>query len=744
MSTPAQIATAQSIAADLSVFADVGTDPATIETTASGIIVRLTRRGEPTDIAVLSNGTLIEKNSTSETKFANFRSMLASDRYGNLRDWASKQKAYLDQEMGASGQGIDVKGFLNGAITPVGISGIDDALAAPQEPDSTRVLLIDGPAGIGKTQFIVALAASRVRNYSITRRPPILHVQSRGRTLSYLYDLIAFSLQRIRLETTYDQVPVLAKHGLITLAIDGFDELADPDGYNLAWSQVSDLATLLRGSGSLILAGRETFIGRDRIVSEISSVREGKDEVSVLTLQPPSKGVALEWLANQGWTDEQRNSIEEYLEPTSLALRPFFLAALANSNVAQNLSDTSSTSVLAILMEAMIEREISKFGEAVEAELSAEERRTFLRAFSSEIARDMAENSTTSISDATLSWLVEASIPKQIPDPIIRLLKARAQVIAFLTNDDRVGYRRFFHEKFYEYFLSMSLIDMVCAGQTGKVIARANFASSLLETFGEVVSSGTSTGQAELFLSTALQMLQIYPPIDSTRENLGALLFASLEIADLTDNFVIASVDLKECRFTGTAAKSTLNSVMISQLDCRGGDLTELSIENSVIVTLIADNETRVPANMPIPSKIQDVTLGGRTIVHPEELKVWISNHLLNPATEETGIVPSELRQQDMFKLLFKACRLRQYWMRRGDDMYAARILDNTLWPVIEDALNANNLLTVEQRQASGSDARFIHVRRSEDILSENKDDADVVGLFKTLQNYLTAASELQ
>lgn len=744
MNIPAQKISAQEIADDLSVFADVGTDPASVETTANGHIVRLIRHGEPVDIVISTTGALVERTLNSETRHANFKALLASDRYGNLRDWATKQKAYLDQELNAAGQGIDVKGLLNGGMTPLSVAGVDEVLAARQGPDSTRILLIDGPAGIGKTQFIMALAASRVNNYSVSRRPPILHVQSRGRTLSYLYDLVAFSLQRIRLEATYDQVPILAKHGLITLAIDGFDELADPDGYNLAWSQVSDLTALLRGSGALILAGRETFIGRDRVVSEISSVREGKDEVSVLTLQAPSKGVALDWLESQGWNDEQRNAVEEYLEPTSLALRPFFLAALSNSNITQSLSTTSSTSVLAILMEAMIEREIKKFGEAVEAELTVAERHAFLRTFSSEIARDMAENSTTSISDATLSWLVEAALPKVVSDPVLRLLKARAQVVAFLTNDDRSGYRRFFHEKFYEYFLSISIIDMISSQQTGKVISRTNFGSSLLETFGEVVSSGTPTSQAAVFLEAAQRMLKEYPPIDSTRKNIGALLLASLGVADLIGKFEVAAVDLEECRFSGTAAKAEIDSVIISQLDCRGGDLTEVSINNSAIVTLIADSETRVPSDMPVPSKIQDITLGGRTIIRPEEREEWIANHLLNPVVIDTGLIPPELRQHDMFKLLFKACRLRQYWMRRGDDMYAARILDNPLWPVIERALSNNNLLTVELRQASGSDARFIHVRRPEDILSEKRDDPDVVGLFKALRRHVEVEVGLQ
>lgn len=725
------------IAADLSVFADVGTDAASIEHTADGAVIKLIRHGDPIEIIMRANGTIVERSFDFETKHVNFRALLASDRYGNLRDWAAKQKAYLEQELRADGQGIDVKGLLNGEFELLTVADVDKALGEPQGAETTRILLIDGPAGIGKTQFIMTLAASRVANYAQSRKPPILHVQSRGRTLSYLYDLVAFSLQRIRLETTYDQVPVLAKHGLITLAIDGFDELADPDGYNLAWSQVSDLAALLRGSGAMILAGRETFIGKDRIVSEIASVREGKDEISVLTLQPPSKGTALSYLSGKGWSEKQKSIIESYLEPGSLALRPFFLASLAESSVADSLSDTSANSVLAILMEAMIEREVKKFGEAVEQELSADGRRTFLRLFCSEIARDMAENTSTAISDATLSWLVEASLPHPVSDSVLRILKSRAQVVAFLTNDDRNNYRRFFHDKFYEYFLSTSLIEMIAAQQTGKVISRSSFGSSLLETFCEVITSGTSIPRAAVFIKSARSIMDTYPPIDSTRKNLGSLLIASLGVADLVEDFQVLSVDLEECRFTGTAAKATLEGLVISQLDCRGGDLTAVAFAETLVVTLIADNETRVPDSMESPSRIQDVTLGGRTITRPEERAEWMGNHLLNPKIKDEGLISSDIRQHELFKLLFKACRLRQYWLRRGDDMYAARILDNPLWPIVEKALDENNLLTVEQRQASGTDARFIHVRRPEGILSESKDDPEVRGLFRILAQHV-------
>jgi len=243
----------EQIAIDLAVFADIGTEPPTIEEIADGHTIHMIRNGDITELAISQgNGVVLETFGHETIKHVNFKALLGSHRYGDLRDWQIKQKIYLDQELQATGHLIDVHGLLNGNM-PADVYAIDNLLALSQAPDSTRVVLIDGPAGIGKTLFIQNLAATRVDNYTKNRRPLILHVQSRGRILSYLYDLIAFTLQRLRLNVTFDQIPVLAKHGLITVAIDGFDESADPDGYDQAWAQVSDLVQLLRGSGSLVL-----------------------------------------------------------------------------------------------------------------------------------------------------------------------------------------------------------------------------------------------------------------------------------------------------------------------------------------------------------------------------------------------------------------------------------------------------------------------------------------------------------
>jgi hypothetical protein len=724
----------KSHAHDLSVFADIGTEAPAVSETAKAFSITLTRRGDRTELQFLGDSdSITEIVEDRSLKHASFRALLASDRYGALRDWAARQNAFLERELPIESQTIDVKGRLNSGLEPIGQQQIDDILHQPQGGGSTRVLLIDGPAGIGKTHFILGLAARRAANYATERRPLILHVQSRGRTLSYIYDLIAYSLQRLRIETTYDQVPILAKHGLITIAIDGFDELADPDGYDLAWSQVSELIVNLRGSGSIILAGRETFIGRDRVIKDIASIRD-EDEIFVLTLQPPTKGEAINWLSEQSWNEEQISAVERFLEPNSLALRPFFLTTLSDPAIAASLTQSSSTSVLAILMEAMIDREVKKFGEAVEEALTLEQRRIFIRNFMGEVARDMAESSTVSISDATLSWLVEVALPVETSDVVTRLLKGRSQVLAFLTNDDRPGYRRFFHDKFFEYFLSSVIIDTIGRAEVSKSISRNILGSSLLDTFGTVIFTGTGPTKARAFLIQALQLTREYPPIDRTRRNLGALLVASLPLADLVEEFEIRSVDIDEARATGTSGRSKLSEVIISQLDCRGADLSNIDLENCVILTLIGDSGTLLPASFPTPTRVQDIGLSSGVVTKPADARQWIDSHLMDPPEKELGLVPEHLRDHGALRLLAKACRMRQYWLRGGgDDIPASRVLENEYWPLLEETLGKHNLLRVEYRPASGTNAKFIHIRQPESLLAEDLSDPDIVGFFGDL-----------
>jgi hypothetical protein len=180
---------------------------------------------------------------------ASYRALLASQNFADPRTWARNQQSLLQaqfqQDRFDPTNPVPVHGHLVAAdphrSLQVDFRSLDDRLAQSAASSPLHVVLIDGPAGIGKTIFIDQIALARPTSISTLDRPLLLVVRSRGRVLTFIADLIAYSLQTLRVQVMYDQLPVLVRRGLICLAIDGFDELGDPGGYDLAWAQVNAL-----------------------------------------------------------------------------------------------------------------------------------------------------------------------------------------------------------------------------------------------------------------------------------------------------------------------------------------------------------------------------------------------------------------------------------------------------------------------------------------------------------------------
>ena len=729
---------------DMMVFADLGTAGAQAKQTAHGFEIRLFRNGDELALVFADDGRgkVIERSRGGKPRtHASYRALLASERFGNLRSWAVTQAKLLRETMADIEPRIRVKGTVAGCDDGLAADELDDFLwKTDLDNEAIQVMLIDGPAGIGKTKFIEALALARAAAYGRRRHPLVLHVQSRGRVLSYLQDLIAFSLQSLRLSVTFDQVPILARHGLVSLAIDGFDELGDPNGYELAWGQLNETINELRGRATLILAGRETFFGVERVKSALHALRQG-DIVHGLTLQPPSPEEAERWLRKKGWSKADVGTARELLDEDSYALRPFFLAKLAESEIVGAMHGPAGRGLLSILIDLMVDRESRKFGDPVDRVLTPEERCQYTHRFLCEAAQYMADDQTDIISETALTWLVDMALPREVDPDVNSLLKNRAGVMAFLANDTLPGYKRFAHSQLFNYFLSATVVESAGKHEVPKFVRRNIFGADFLAVFAEVVHDMASVDpkRVEGFFKAAQRWVENYRSIDRGGRNLGAWIIAALptmgDIANTGYKLRVGPVEVDETTIRGTPPPTVFRGVFVNQIDIRGADLRHLQFEECGLGTAIVDTATCVPSIFPIPARIRKPVYGRGSptedIREPDRIKEWLSAH--GEKEIEQGGQPQNERHKRMLRVLGRACRSSSFWIPEISDTKVDQFVNDPMWPDVLALLDQHDYIREERKGVSGRKTRFVHIKQPLRILANDPDDGKVGRFYDAL-----------
>lgn len=729
----------ETLLSDFAPFVDIGESAPKISDQKGKFIVRFKRDGKDLKITV-DPGSGVAQFAVGRGAGRNHPSighLLASESFANLRRWADIQRESL-------------QGVVDGRILPVNakthdghvVTEIQDVShllgSAVRANDAAEVLLIDGPAGIGKTSLIARLAFERATAYKVNPTPLILHIKSRGRVLSNIDDLMAFSLQTIRSTVTYDQVPVLVRHGLIVAAIDGFDELGDPNGYETAWAQLSELISFVRGRGTLILAGRDTFISRSRLLKDVNSLREEVDIVNSLTLLPPSPEQAKEWLRSYGWTEENFRipAVAGLFDDDSFARRPVFLKLLAEQIKPKNIKTEKEGFLTPFLLRSIIEREAGLFGKAVQAVFPLPRIEVFLNDFMLEVAREMADMQSEALDGATLSWVAEASIGDGVPADILGLLKNRAAVVALLVNDERPSYKTFVHSQIQNYFLAKVAIEAIARGDVPKFIRRNILGAEFVSIFVDVVVDyfAESSQVVSEFIAKAQSIAQTYPHLDRGSRNIGALLLASLQNVQAGDKAYLAGFQVDDAILRGTAGPAVLNEIVVNQMDCRQADLRALTFEDSSVICLIADDASRFPISFPLPRIL--VKEGGDELTDAGQIEEWLATHGRFGAVPASSVVSQQVKDHRVYALLGRVCRMRRYWLRKDcNDVQAEKILGDPNWQILSQVLLDNEFLRIDKRDAAGGAAPFYHIRHAARLLTESSTDLEVVKFFQDLDS---------
>lgn len=379
---------------------------------------------------------------------------------------------------------------------------------------STRVLLVRGEAGSGKTIALRELTSRQAERFRRGEATCLFfYVDAQGRALSRLEDAMAKDLQDLRSRFSYAAIAPLTRHKLIVPIIDGFDELLGSGGYDEAFSSLAALLSVLEGKGSVVASARSAFFDYRNFRENATKFSgDGRLNYSVETVNvlPWSQeqvriyfqSVAPQHSKTADEMTDRLSRLELTIGPTNRELlsKPFYAARLAGL-LAEDWEPNSGADLLDQLVAAFLERErqklLDKDGQPL---LSAKGHHAFLTA----LAEEMWWQESPRVDVGTVQTVAELLTESLgLPLSAARAIVERVSSYAFLSADTtQKRFLRFEHEVFYGYFLAHKVQQYIEKEPTdlrrflGRAVLDETFAKQAIRLIGNDVHRCTRAVEA--------------------------------------------------------------------------------------------------------------------------------------------------------------------------------------------------------------------------------------------------------
>lgn len=464
----------QELISEISTFADTEKD---IECGKNGVLT-FVRQGKIYDI------TLVEKETGSvcvlcEGKEYSYKEFLAD--IANLQQLAQriKEKQALEDDL----YYVDPEAtLLKGYGCPIQDKALDILKSECDAPTmgGTKISFVTADAGHGKTFLLRKFEHERAESFLKKWSTYIFwHIDLHGRDLVRLNEAIMYELAMLRISGLYyNSIITLIKNGLIVLGIDGFDELAAEIGGEKALGSLTNLVMELDGSGNLVAASRRTFFNTQDYLRRSGLLQKSIDggcEFDEIRLWNWRKDECVKYI-----NSFYNNSLAEYVGLATflkssdnehpLLNRPFLFTKIVkyaseeNKSLYDFVSESGSDfNGINNILRAFVSREVQKWTttdkETGKPYLSFEQHLRFLQ----EIAAEMWSEQKDYISVETIQFLLtlliqDWDIEESIKPRIIKMSESHALLVVSDAGDD---YRKFDHDEFKNYFLALSLIQVL-------------------------------------------------------------------------------------------------------------------------------------------------------------------------------------------------------------------------------------------------------------------------------------------
>jgi hypothetical protein len=707
--------TADQLSRDFRIFADLATNFFSKHSKDSLHIQMVRDGGEREYLIDLVSGSVTCRHD-SNRKYLSVQALLATEEFADLRTLRATQRRLMLSAQQAPK--LDPEGVLieaNGTSSPLTISSFRSVFST-QSSEALSVLLLDGAAGIGKTFLIERMVYER--SDPAAADPPVLHVTSSGSRLTDLNKALAHASQALRSRITFDQVPILVRHGVLQVAIDGFDELVDPEGYKDAWSALRAFLGEVGIGGPVILSGRDTFFDQQSFERKLAD-RITNLQLTNARLQPVSPSTAKRYLVANGWSESDVSAAEEggWLQPGSYHLRPFFLHQISGVGGWGGLRDAFG-SPQAFLVRRFVGREANLVSKMVE--IAPQVAESALWEFYGLVVEDMALQEVDVTDESFLALACETAFESYLPKDDLKKLMHKAGSLGLLESDRAGSGRKFPHSELQNQFLARVVVNSLAEAKgSSAYLRRGVVGMGLLEAFSDAFGQSTEARGKEI-----VGRLHSYIQQDNLSErlaaNAAALLLVTLSHANFVERTNISSLDLNDVRLVGLSEAAELRDVNIVHLDLRGGDCHAIDFVNCSVNILTADKSTVLGTNQPrIQESLQEDIEGVVSIVRiPDKIQQWLVEHTVQQSEEE-------VRELPLVRYFDRLCRkfIRQHQIRATSTDEAYFLLQDRFWEEVRTILG--NRIQEGTRVASGPRSGFFRMINPQGLLAPERDDRE-------------------
>jgi hypothetical protein len=613
---------------------------------------------------------------------------------------------------------------------------LQDLLTAYNSADVTRVVMVTGDAGAGKTRVLKTLVTEQARKYQRGESDCLyLYINAQGRALARFNEALATELQDLRSFVTYHAVSALVRLGILVPVIDGFDELLGVGGYDDAFSSLTGFMEELNGNGQLVASARSSyyeqeFVARASSVSSLGAQSWTQVPVEVLSWEDEEYSQYVDRRAseaNYSTVDNElfRARLDSIFSDrnTELRRKPFFVARTVDIAL-HDTSFEAGGDLLNELVTADLERErLDKLLDKGGGSLLTHEQ---LEKLFTTLAEEMWNQQTRELDRPSVKYIAEyVLVTEKVPESAQRIVIERMAQLALLTRGEKSGGTAFEHEMFFSFFLAKvfgnALLEnlggvRLMLGRSVLPVEVATGAIAAMDTSGSLLKSGGVPRLLEA-LNSAVKEEGLRS--SQVRENAGVLLSEALKRAGG------AGIQVSEAKCGRLVLPGgNLNGVEVLRWEFEGTefrrvDLTRARFRSCRAQGIVFTDVVVDPGFTRLEFEDLDVAtaiLGLRiregdvvkAIYDPKELRALLAACGAVPPPPE-GMESERAIAAPYYELVKKLCRAygRTNPVCTSDDNLR-HLFKSQRWPAIEKRLVQHGIVTVETRPTGGPQKRFL------------------------------------